>query len=250
MKLRSFLIPFLSVLIAFLIWLYVMSTAKTTATIEVKLDYTMPAGYSLVSEKVPSVGFTLTGPKAVIRSLEKAQDILKVNIASNFNPNKMEYEFISENLGFNIPFGIKVDKVLPAKVTVEIEESITKDIPISIQNVGEIPLDHKLVKSTINPSSIKVTGARSIVEKIQTVSTQVVNYSQITSAGSRELYLVKNDNRIQYSANKVVFDYVVKTTRSNMILKKIPIYFLSHRKIKSADVRFANLMVLAEKVRI
>lgn len=31
-----------------------------------------------------------------------------------------------------------------------------------------------------------------------------------------------------------------------MILKKIPIYFLSHRQVKSADVRFANLMVLAE----
>jgi hypothetical protein len=31
-----------------------------------------------------------------------------------------------------------------------------------------------------------------------------------------------------------------------MVLKKIPIYFLTHRRVKSADVRFANLMVLAE----
>jgi hypothetical protein len=31
-----------------------------------------------------------------------------------------------------------------------------------------------------------------------------------------------------------------------MVLKKVPIYFLTHRRVKNADVRFANLMVLAE----
>jgi len=246
MKYKSLLIPFLSILIAFLIWLYVMSTAKTTSIINVKLDYTLPDGFSLVSEKTKIINFTITGPKAVIRSLEKANDILKINVAANFNPSKMNYEFLSENLGFNIPFGITVENVIPSKIRVEIEESMTKEVPATIQQVGEIPMDHKLIKSTITPAVIKVTGARSIVDKIDKVATQVVNFSQITNEGNKELYLVKNDNRIRYDVKKVKFEYIVKTTRSNMVLKKIPIYFLTHRQVKSTDVRFANLMVLAE----
>src|SRR5690606_30446659 len=55
------------------------------------------------------------------------------------------------------------------------------------------------------------------------------------------------DPRIQMSMGSTQFHYEVIATRANMILRKIPIRFLSSKMIKNANRRFVTLMVLADK---
>ncbi len=244
--LKKFSLHFLALCIAFFIWIYVLSSAETVSRVRVKLHYVVPVGYSIVNSVDDHIVVTIEGPKALVRSFEESAGNLKVNLAGQFRKSVKNYEFSTQNLGFSTPFGIKVKSISPDLLSVELEESLKKSIPVELQTIGGVPIDHKLIGSSLSPKAIEIVGPKSLIDKINSIKTQVVDLSLMTKSGEKELTLSNNNDRIKMSPKFVRYSYEVKTTRSNMILKGLPIYFLGRKNVKSAQSRVANLMVLAE----
>jgi YbbR domain-containing protein len=236
----------LSVTIAFFLWLYVLSSADTKVEKFVNVHFVLPDGYAIVNKPTSKIKYYLNGPRALVRSFTNKKDHINLNIKNIYTSTKNTYEFSTSQLGIKFPFGVNVESVEPKMISVNIEKKSTKIIPIKLQTIGDVPSDHKMMQWTLVPSSIKISGPKSLMENVTEVKSMVTSISGLTQSGSKILDLISIDERLSYSQANVDYQYEIQPTRANMILKKIPIRFLSTKVLKGSDRRFVNLMVLAE----
>merc|ERR1712194_842595 len=112
------------------------------------------------------------------------------------------------------------------------------------QTVGVVPLDHKLIQTKLEPSQVIVKGPRSLLENMKSVRTSVFNLDNLTESGRFSISVIQPDQRVVISEKTIDALFEVETTRSNMVIKDMPIYFLTPSNIKKSSTKFANLVVL------
>lgn len=245
---KSYLTHIISIFLAFFIWLYVQSSAEITATISTDIYYSLPKKSSFVTQPVEKVTYKLSGPRAVVKSIEENPKKIKINIAANYKPQKNEYEYNVQNLELGIPLGVKLVSTQPSLIRIKLDSLITKKVPVELQRIGNTPLDHQLTSLDIEPTSVFVKGAKSVLNEVKKVKTELFDLTKVKQSGERNLKLIFNDKRLSLNQSVVRLTYNVKTTRSNMVVKDIPIQFLSKYRVENSDMRVANLMVLAENM--
>jgi YbbR domain-containing protein len=236
----------LSLVIALFLWLYVLSSADTKVEKIVDAHFILPDGFAIVNKPIKSLKYSLNGPRALVRSLTNKKDHINLNIKNIFKPNVDSYEFSTRLVGIKFPFGVNVESVEPKNIIIKIEKQITKKFPIKLQTTGEVPSDHKMIKWKLNPSQVVVSGPKSLVSKITEIRSMVIPLNGISESGVKKLNLINTDERIKFSQSTVEYKYEIQPTRANMVLKKIPIRFLSTQVLTRSDRRFVNLMVLAD----
>lgn len=235
-----------SVFFAFFLWLYVLSSAQTKGEKIVKLDYRPPGGYAVKNRPVKEVTYSIRGPRVFIRALMQKTDTLKVDLSRNFDPDSMRYEINVSELGVNFPFGVELVRVEPNRLAVQLEKALKKNIPVKVVTSGEVPSDHKLASSSVEPGSVAVSGPGSLVKNVKQIETVPVDLGALTGSGSVSALLASPDERLRLGRREVRYHYVIHPTRANMVLKDIPIKFLSSRLVQSSDRRRVNIMVLAD----
>ncbi len=243
---QKFSLRVFAILSGFLLWLYVLSSAQTKIEKKVNIHFILPEHHAIINHVQKEITYTLEGPRALVRNLLNRKKNIKVNIKNIYRNKKKKYEIAINNIGMNFPFGVKVLSVEPRKLTVELDKKLTKKIPVILQSIGEIPSDHKLIQETILPQSITVSGPESLVRKIKEVKTLPISLNNITQSDSKKLSLYLLDDRVKYSQYDVDYQFEVQPTRANLLIKNVPISFLTTRNFGQADRRSVNLMVLAE----
>ena len=245
-KKRKHALKGFSVFFAFFLWLYVLSSAQTKGEKVVKVSYKAPEGHAIKNQPVKEITYTIRGPRVFVRGLTQKTETLTVNLEDFFVPNKSRYEINVNELGMTFPFGVELIRVEPNRLVVQLEKARAKEVPVKLITTGEVPSDHKMITSGINPKKIVVQGPASLVRKIQQIETAPVELNGLTGAGSLNAPLSFPDERVSLSHRSVEYEYTIQPTRANLILKNIPVSFLSSHLIKSADRRSVNLMVLAD----
>lgn len=245
-RFQKFSLRVFAILSGFLLWLYVLSSAQTQIEKKINVHFILPDGYALLNHSQKEITYTLEGPRALVRNLLKRKKDIKVNIKNIFRNKKMKYDVAINNIGMNFPFGIKILSVEPRTLKVELDKRQTKNIPVILQTIGSIPKDHKIIQEILVPKIIKIDGPQSVVSKINEVKTLPVSLNNITQSDSKKLSLYLMDERIKYSQYEVDYQFEVQPTRANLLIKNVPISFLTTKNFGHANRRSVNLMVLAE----
>lgn len=247
MKSKKTFLQFFSIFFAFLSWIYVLSSAEIQVEKLVKIEYILPDDMAISSQPINEVHYILSGPRAFIRNLLAREDIIKIDMRTKFRKKQKMYEVNMQNFNIELPFGVNVVNVEPRKLQLELSPMQMKEVKIKPVVVGEIASDHKLLEQKIEPKSIRLKGPRELISHINEIETAPIDLQGLNGKGQKEIQLAPLDSRIHLSSNTTQFHYEVIATRANMILRKIPIRFLSSKMIKNANRRFVTLMVLADK---
>lgn len=245
-KLQKFSLRLFAILSGFLLWLYVLSSAETKIEKNVKIHFILPAGHSVLTQSTKVLTYSLEGPRALVRNILNSDKNVKINIKNLYKEGKLKYEVPVSNIGMNFPFGVNIKSVEPKTLKVQLDKTLEKKIPVTLQTVGKIPSDHKLIQQTLFPKEITIKGPRSIVKKFNEVKTLPLNLDNITQSDTRRLSLYKLDDQIEYSQQDVDYQFEIQPTRANLLIKNVPISFFTTRTFKRPNRRFVNLMVLAE----
>ncbi|QTD39777.1 YbbR-like domain-containing protein [Sporosarcina sp. Te-1] len=121
---------------------------------------------NLVVTGVPeTVNMTIEGPANIVQSAKLLKDFsLKVDLR-NLPMGEHTVKIQTENLSDKLK--VKLD---PATVNVNIEEKITQSFRVDPElNERLLAEDYNVVKMEVEPSSIEVTGAKSVIESISFV---------------------------------------------------------------------------------
>jgi hypothetical protein len=134
-----------------------------------------------------TVRLHLAGSGTLIKSLRPDQVKVKLDLSKGIvGPNT--YTITRENI--TLPPGVFLKKVEQPVVKVTLDVPVTKELPIQVDWIGELPNHIILKKIVLNPTKIKIEGGSQILNNISTIYTEKIQLNNIKQSGSLSASLV------------------------------------------------------------
>ncbi len=179
---RKFLTALLSLVVAFGLWVYVVTVVspeyqETYRDIPVKFIgesvLEEDRHLMLILEETPTVTLHLSGNRSDHAKLSSSNITVTVDLSKVYEAGK-------QSLLYNVSYPGNVSNnafdVLsrePSGLTVEIVERGVREVPIQVEYTGELPEDFIKDKPEMAVQTIRVEGPRTTVEKISAARIQV-----------------------------------------------------------------------------
>lgn len=170
---------------ALLIWLFVSMT-KTYTTIQqipMEIDFS-ESQYAVCSSLPKHVEIKFDGIGWKILSLYYSKTSWLIDLKQDFSENMI---FIETNKNpqqylTSLPDGLLPIEVLPSMLTIQLDEKITRTLPIRLQAKVEPAVGYTLVeRPLLLPDSVSVTGAKCVLEKMSCWETKREQYPKLDS---------------------------------------------------------------------
>lgn len=251
-RLKKHTLKFISVFLSVFLWVYVLNSEKVKFEKTVSLEYVLPSDLMFAQKPPSEVIFMIEGPRAFVRTVAEREDrlVIDLNRGKNMVRNQLNFSIDINPAQLNLPFGMVVERVLPRKIAIRLEKKASRIIPVKLQFTGSLPDKLSLATSEIFPKEIEVYGPRSVIAKLEHVSTKPLELE--TLVGSEEVPLEVNlpDERLSVNAGQdLKFLYKLKAASSNLELKDVPIKFLSQLKRVTTQTKRAQVKLLVpEKI--
>ncbi len=199
---RKVLYALISVLIAFGIWVYVVTVVSpesegTFYNIPVVLtneSVMQGKGLMVVSDETPTVTLQLKGNRADLIGL-KNSDITVTADLSKINGSG------EQKLSYNVDFtgnpnAFEVVSQTPGQITLLIAEWATKDVPVQVTFTGSLDLDYIAYEDelTLSSENVTLTGPKEVVDQITQAKVEVSLDGRVESVDESYRYTLCDEN--------------------------------------------------------
>jgi YbbR domain-containing protein len=244
-------LKFISVFFAIFVWIYVLNSEKVKFEKTVALDYLLPEDMLFAERPPQEVIFMIEGPRAFVKSVAERDDRLLIDL-NRLNPRRQlsfSVDIIPTQL--HLPFGMVVERVLPRKINLKLEKKASKIIPIKAQFSGQLPLGISLFKLEMEPSEVEVYGPRSLIAKLKEVNTRPIDLEGLLGLNEVPVELQLPDDRMSPELGKdFKIKFQLKAASPNLILKAVPVRFLTQDKSVSSAVKSVTVkLMVPEKIK-
>ncbi len=224
---RNLALKLLSLAIAFSIWFFVnFGERDTEETLKVPLELrNIPAHLMIASPRVDFIDLRVSGPRALLGRIDRNRLAMMLDLGG-VRPGPAVFRLDTDAL--SLPRGVKVQRITPAQVTLELERVGHKSVPVHLRLTGKPPAGLQVVDTKVAPETVQVSGPVSDVEDVQAASTEPID---IRNAGSgtieRELALDPPSEYLAFSANRVA---------AQVRIEEVPVT----REFKGVEVQVRN----------
>jgi len=165
--LKNIDIKVLSLFLAIILWLYVVSGENPIIEnfFDVSLNMNNLGENLVAKEFPPTVSIGIKGPKDVINSISPHQIIGAVNFSdiNEAGVYKLKVEVIT-------PKRTEITRIIPPEIKVELERILTEVVEVEYSLIGIPEKEYSLANEPqLNPSKVKITGAQSVLENVKQV---------------------------------------------------------------------------------
>lgn len=166
----------IALVIALVLWYGVTgSRAPTTRRLgNVRLVLQLPPETETGNDALNKVDITVTGDKSRVSRLT-GDDLIVVADLSNSKPGEFVVQLKPETVNIELPSGVKLDEIEPNKISVKLEPRIEKLIPVKPAFIGQLPEGYEIYETTVSPESVRVRGAASRVNALDSVPTEKID---------------------------------------------------------------------------
>ncbi len=216
-------LKFLSLLIAVGMWSFVnFGERDTEASLKVPLELRdIPAHLMITSPRVEFVDLRVTGPRTLLGRIDHNRLSISLDL-SGVRPGPAVFRVAAEAL--NLPRGVKVIRINPSQVTLELEKVAHKSVAVHLRLVGKPPPELQVADTKVSPETVQVTGPASDVEEIHAANTEAIDLSKATAGTiERELPLDALGDYISSSANRVAVQVRIEEVSVTREFKRAPI---------------------------
>ncbi len=166
-----------SVVIAIILWLYIIVVLDPAVEVEVRdlpiqfvgQEQLETDGLSIVSESATSINVKLKGSRKKMGRYDMKTIIAKVDLSgiAKDGKHKLPVDIVVpfENAGISSQSHYHVD--------VQVEKTKTKELKIEVMTSGSLAKDYMPDETTINPQFVLIKGPESVVEKIERAGVQL-----------------------------------------------------------------------------
>jgi YbbR domain-containing protein len=188
-------LAFVSLLAAVSLWVVVTDAENPTreadfaGAIEIQA-VNIPDGLAIKSITPPTVRLRVSADENTYKKLTSA-DFRAVIDLSGVSQNTSDQAVITSVTGKR---AVEIINGTPAIVTVVLETEVAKQVPVQVNRVGVLPQGYNVTVSEANPDRVKVTGASSLVQLVQSVAVDV-NLTGTRVTIQQQYPLVARDSR-------------------------------------------------------
>jgi hypothetical protein len=187
--LENVVLKFFSLVLAITLWFFVMGEKKAEfsfADVPIVL-INKPADLVVAHQTAQSVNVRISGSRSIVATL--SSNTIKAFIdLDGAQPGKTIYKNIIDNI--KIPNGTKITSISPAELSLTLESTITKKVPVHLNLVEGPQKGYEVTHIAIQPEFVEVRLALSEAGKIKKVITEPLYLSGVKEDIERELLLV------------------------------------------------------------
>lgn len=170
----------LSIVVAFVLWLYVITSVSPDSTKEILGVPVVLDGESILAERnlmlesdsLPTVRVNLEGNRSELVNVEAADltvvaDLAKINAAGTY---QLPYTISVPGAGSMQAIGSQ-----PEKVTVQVVEKLNTKVPVKINYTGSVPEGYIIDRENalLSVQEVTVEGPKDVVEQIDHAAVEV-----------------------------------------------------------------------------
>ena len=169
------LLKILSVLIALAMWIMVVSGHEETKEMTVPVKLINVSNGKVAIADYPNVSINIKGAARLMQSLANSDVLLHIDVATFPNGQSIR-RILPED--FKTPLGLEVVDVKPAELRITLDNITAKDGRVLPCIIGEVKQGYMVESITLKPNSVSVAGARSVLSKLENISTMPINLSE------------------------------------------------------------------------
>ncbi len=224
--LKNWTLKVTALLLAFFLWAAVRGDRDAKRVINIPLEIRIPRNMEIVSERPNFVEVTVHGALGNLWIGQSAPsysiDLQAASEGEHIVP------LTSENVRIPRAAGIEVIKVSPARITLVLERTISKEVPVVLPPPrGRQASGMDVYRITHWPVSVLITGPRSRIEPVREIATEPVSIEGL-------------DQSLRTFANLVVRDNFIRTTPVGPV--EVNIQIGTHREVR----RINRVPILAD----
>ena len=184
----------LSILMAVVLWLYVLSVDNppvvgTYNKIGVQIEGINQLEKNdlvIVDGAQTTISVKLTGNRDLISEVDGDKIKATIAAASLSAITAPGTYYVNYDISLNVPEGVQISTKSPSQITLTVDRIISASVPVKLENKGKLPDGYYLKGYTLTPDAVTVKGPERDVNQ---VSYAYVTYdlSQITSSADTSL---------------------------------------------------------------
>jgi YbbR domain-containing protein len=169
----------LALALATLLWLTVAGEHVVERSIRIPLEFrNIPSQLEIAGDPPSTVDVRLRGSSALLARLEPGEVVAVLDLSSA-RPGSRLFHIRTDAV--RAPFGVEVAQVLPATLSLELERSATRIVPVVPALDGEPAAGFVVGRMSAEPSTVQVVGPESNIRELAEATTEPVSI-----AGSRD----------------------------------------------------------------
>ena len=170
----------ISLFLAVFLWMFVVGeeTAEIGFTIPLEM-VNLPSDLIITNDVIDDLNVRVSGPRSMIRRLA-SQRISKSIDLKGIRPGRISFEILPEELP--LPGGVRVTRLAPSSVTLEVEQIVSKKLNILPILQGSPQTGFEVVSVKFTPESVMVNGPSSMLANLDAIWTKPINVEKKTES--------------------------------------------------------------------
>lgn len=210
-KLKLSLAAALSLVLVTGIWYSFSRGLETLISLETPIDYmNRDSEMEILDTSVNTVKLNIGGSGHLIRAIRPDQAMVRIDL-KNATIGTNTFSLTRDNV--SLPPGVYLKNIKPASIRVVLDTPIKKKVPIQVDWAGKLSPELILVRATVEPESIEVSGRNKNFQELTTIYTRKVSLNPITKSGSLSTGLVIAPASVKLAPgakDKVTVNFVVE----------------------------------------
>lgn len=238
---RDLGLKLISLGVAFGLWAFVNASERDTEqALQVPLELRdIPAAMMITSPRVDFVDLRVSGPRTLLSRIDRKRLLIPLDLAG-LRPGPAVFRITADAL--NLPRGVKVVRITPAQVTLDIERIVRRTLPVHLQLSGRVPAGLRVVESRVSPETVEIIGPGAAVDDVKVLDTEPLDLSNSTPGKvERELLLPEVSEYISFSAQRVAAQVQIAEVEIDREFRRVPVAI---RNAASASVDPATIRVV------
>lgn len=169
----------LAVTLATLLWLTVAGEHVVERSLRVPLEFrNIPSQIEIVGDPQADVEVRLRGPSSTLGRLNAGEVVAVLDLATA-RPGTRLFHLTADEI--RAPYGVEVSQVTPSTLSIEMERSASRMVPVVPAIDGEPAPGYVVGRMTSEPATVMVVGPESRLRQLANATTEPVEL-----AGSRD----------------------------------------------------------------
>jgi YbbR domain-containing protein len=163
----------LAIALATLLWLTVAGEHVVERSLRVPLEFrNIPSELEIAGDPPATVDVRLRGSSALLGRLEPGEIVAVLDLSSARPGSRL---FHIRNDEVRAPFGVEVAQVVPSTLSLELERSASRMIPIVPAVQGDPAPGFVVGRITSEPATVLIVGPESRVRQLSGATTETIN---------------------------------------------------------------------------
>lgn len=178
--LRNLPLKLLSLGLAGLVWLFVMSEEQSERSYTAPVVISrVPAGLVVLNDEDQFVEVRVSGPRGILNNLTDKAFVASLDLAP-YGRGELDVPIPREAV--HAPPGVTISRIVPATIQVRLDAIVEREIPLLAVTLGQPAHGYEVQGVELDPATLLVTGPEGLLDKITEIPTTPIPVADLIGA--------------------------------------------------------------------